>query len=265
MKEYYLPGEKKLFYKKNNFKVGRKTLVFVHGLSGSSSAWIPYEEKFKKDYNIISIDLRGHGKSFRPKSHMDYSINQFSEDIFNILNFEKVKKCIFISHSFGSIITLNFIKKYKNKVMAAIFLSASFLPSKKFISKIISPLYYIGRIIPSKNEGTHLNYNNYKNTGDWNLNRMYADIANTGISSYFNSLANIYKFDGAKILETIDFPVFIIHGKKDSLFSIEHAREMHLLIKNSKFFVIDNANHVFVINNIDELTKLIADFIKKIK
>lgn len=59
----YIYSPKKIFYKKNEFKPGRPALVFVHGLSDSSSAWLPYEKKFEAQSNILTFDLRGHGYS----------------------------------------------------------------------------------------------------------------------------------------------------------------------------------------------------------
>jgi len=50
MKESYF-SKNNIYYRINEFQPGRPTLVFIHGLSGSSSAWLEYEKKFEK--NII--------------------------------------------------------------------------------------------------------------------------------------------------------------------------------------------------------------------
>ena len=81
MKEFYFK-ENHIYYRMNDFKPDRKTLVFVHGMSGSSSAWIEYEEKFSKEYNVLTYDLRGHGKSHRYKKFNDYEIDKFTEDLY---------------------------------------------------------------------------------------------------------------------------------------------------------------------------------------
>jgi len=110
MEEKYLGTKNRIFYKKNNFNNKRKTLVFVHGLSGSSSAWEPYEKKFESNFNVLTFDLRGHGKSFRPKKISGYLIEKFSEDLYKLVKYEKINNFILIGHSFGNLIVLDFLK-----------------------------------------------------------------------------------------------------------------------------------------------------------
>ena len=38
-------------------------VTFVHGAGGSSSIWYRQIKEFKKHFNVILLDLRGHGKS----------------------------------------------------------------------------------------------------------------------------------------------------------------------------------------------------------
>ena len=64
----YIFQPKKIYYRKNDFRPDCPTLVFIHGISGSSSAWLLYEKKFKDQYNILTFDLRGHGNSWKPKN-----------------------------------------------------------------------------------------------------------------------------------------------------------------------------------------------------
>jgi len=85
MKEFFLGKKERIYYRKNTFKSNLQTIVFIHGLSGSSSAWHPYEKRLEKSVNILSIDLRGHGRSFRPKRLEDHSIDHFSKDVYKII------------------------------------------------------------------------------------------------------------------------------------------------------------------------------------
>lgn len=38
-------------------------VTFVHGAGGSSAIWFKQIRDFKKSYNVLLVDLRGHGKS----------------------------------------------------------------------------------------------------------------------------------------------------------------------------------------------------------
>ena len=110
-----------IYYRTNDFSNRKQTIVFVHGLSGSSSAWLEYEKKFTADYNLVALDLRGHGKSKKFKNYGDYEISNFVGDIEEILQELNIKKFILVSHSFGSVIALALIKRRKEDITKAIF------------------------------------------------------------------------------------------------------------------------------------------------
>ena len=80
MREHFLE-KNGIYYRTNNFVEGRPTLLFVHGIGGSSSAWYRHEATYDNKYNLISFDLRGHGKSKKYEDYKDYAREKFVEDI----------------------------------------------------------------------------------------------------------------------------------------------------------------------------------------
>ena len=46
---------------KNN--ISNEWVTFVHGAGGSSSIWYKQIRDYKKHFNVLLLDLRGHGKS----------------------------------------------------------------------------------------------------------------------------------------------------------------------------------------------------------
>jgi len=268
MKEYFLLDKEKIYYRKNDFKKVRQTLVFIHGASGSSSAWKPYENKFKNKYNILTFDLRGHGKSFRPKKLKNYSIDKSSNDLYKIVKKEKLSKFVLISHSFGNFISFSFIKKHRKFVKALILISADSAPAKRRVTSIISPLLFMSKLLGYlpvlKKEGSHIDYRLYTNTGDWNIRRFCADIPNTGLRSYFFSLYHANKADFRNLLPKIKVPVLVIHGQKDTIFPVESGKKISKAIKNSRFIVFEDSGHIIVLNNFVELSKEIDKFVRSL-
>ena len=53
-------------------------LVFLHGLGGSTEDWAPQVEAFASRYQVITLDVRGHGLSSKPRG--PYQVEDFTAD-----------------------------------------------------------------------------------------------------------------------------------------------------------------------------------------
>ena len=103
-----------------NYDISKKEsdsyLVFIHGVGGDLAAWKKERNLFhKKGYSTIAIDLRGHGKSGRPKLLKDYNLKFFARDIQTVLKHEKIKDFSIVGHCFGGMVTMIFHKLYPKK------------------------------------------------------------------------------------------------------------------------------------------------------
>jgi sigma-B regulation protein RsbQ len=265
MKELFFE-ERGIYYRSNGFNPKRRTLFFVHGLSGSSAAWGEYERIFKKKYNVLSLDLRGHGKSVRRGEYKDYAIKEFSEDLAALLKHCGIKKCVLISHSFGALIALQFIADHENMLSAAVLISPHFTIGKMWSARLIKPFLMLAAKMKPEQASLkisgHVDYSEYVNTGDWNVRRTIADVTNTGLMIYLYSTAQTYDFDGEAILEKIKIPVLLIHGAKDSIFPLKYGRVMAEKIKNSKLVVINEGDHILVLNHGEKVVAAISDFLR---
>lgn len=267
MKEYFF-ADKKIFYKKNDFLKGRPTLVFVHGLSGSSAAWIKYENYFENKYNILTFDLRGHGKSYKPRHFEDYTFVAMAEDMHALLKFENISNFILVSHSYGVLVALEYLSQYQNNTIGSIFLSPNYNVNKRWLAKIIKPFLHLTKLtnlLPfSERSRGHVDYNKYQNTGDWNLRRMIADIGITSPRVYFFCTRQSYNLNKEKFLSEINIPTLIIHGKQDTIFPYSNAVEMSQKIKKSELIILNNTDHIIVLNNFSEVSVAIEKFIDKL-
>lgn len=264
MKEFFFEP-RGIYYRVNEFKPDRQTLVFVHGLSGSSSAWLPYEKKLQSVCNILSFDLRGHGKSEKPHAYKEYQIEKFAEDLDELIEHWHINKFVFISHSFGCLIALAYLRKHQDKVSKVIFLAPNYSVGKMLSAKIISPLLSAGvpllKYLPfSSRARGHIDYSKHPNTGDWNIPRMLADISNTTIRVYLYATRQSYDFDGEDFLSEITIPTLIVHGKKDTIFPVRYGVLMAGKIKGAKLVLLEDADHILALNNVKEVMAEIKSF-----
>ena len=88
-----------LFHKTYLHPTSKEWVVFVHGAGGSSSIWFKQIREFSKHFNVLMIDLRGHGKSkrsFLNAFKKKYTFTSLAQDIVDVLDKEKIKSSHFV-------------------------------------------------------------------------------------------------------------------------------------------------------------------------
>ena len=86
-------------------------VTFIHGAGGSSTIWYKQLKEFKKAFNILLIDLRGHGnsKSLGLTTISKYTFDTISNDILEVIIHLKIKSSHFITY-FSSILETDFTR-----------------------------------------------------------------------------------------------------------------------------------------------------------
>lgn len=119
-----------------------KPLIVVHGLFGSSDNWRSMNKYFAKQNQVISIDLRNHGRS--PHSD-DQSLLDMAEDIYELCQDLALNKVNILGHSLGGKVAMKFAELYEQYV-------------DKLIIVDISPRGYEGKHTPLMDAMMALNF-----------------------------------------------------------------------------------------------------------
>ncbi len=124
MNETYLKiGDEILYYRHNQIKPNRKSIILVHGLGDSG---LSFEDVFKDNrlskYNLIVPDLIGYGRSSVAANKGQYSYDWHVKRLWKLINKLKLNNLLVVGHSMGGDITTllchtdknGLIKKYVN-------------------------------------------------------------------------------------------------------------------------------------------------------
>ena len=85
---------------------GRPTVVLVHGLDSTRFTWNAFIERQQQKYNIVALDLRGHGESSLGNVH-DFTASTLASDIrHTLLHLNVPFPIALVGHSMGGRIAM---------------------------------------------------------------------------------------------------------------------------------------------------------------
>lgn len=100
-------------------------LLLLHGFTGSSQTWRTFMKKFVKDYQVIAVDIIGHGQSAAPKEIKPYSMEAVVEALHELLQQLSLSQVNVIGYSMGGRLALSFAQRYPHLVKKLVLESAS--------------------------------------------------------------------------------------------------------------------------------------------
>jgi len=80
----------------------KEWVVFIHPLGGSSATFFNQVREFKKEFNLLLIDLHGHGKS--AKGIEGLSVEDIGRDILNVLDDVGIESAHFVGMCLGNVV-----------------------------------------------------------------------------------------------------------------------------------------------------------------
>lgn len=114
MKEYRLDNSPIVYYVSRREKA--QWILFLHAAFVNHNMFKAQIDYFKDKYNILTLDIIGHGKS--TKTQKGDSIEKMSEWINEILKTEKIDKIHIVGISLGAVLAQDFANKYPEAVQS---------------------------------------------------------------------------------------------------------------------------------------------------
>lgn len=120
-----LKSHKAHVFTKNEIDPSKSTIVMIPGAGMDHRTLSMFKlDKIKDDFNIVAIDLPGHGYTTGPLFNDVGSHTNFCVDLLDELN---LKNLIFTGHSWGGLIALDLSTKYQNEMTICMNIAYPFL------------------------------------------------------------------------------------------------------------------------------------------
>ncbi|KAJ7592486.1 Alpha/Beta hydrolase protein [Mycena floridula] len=107
----------------------KPTLLLLHGFPSTSFDWRHQIAFFSNaGYGLIVPDMLGYGGTFKPTNVEAYKSTLICKDLVEILDSEKISKCIVIGHDWGSKFVSRLANYYPERFIAFAFLAVGNMP-----------------------------------------------------------------------------------------------------------------------------------------
>ena len=237
-----------LHYTTHLSKEGAPWVTFIHGAGGSSSIWYKQIRAFQPNFNLLLIDLRGHGKSKKPiyEKLRSYSFDTIGDEVIEVLDYLKIRSTHWIGISLGTIIIRELSERFPERSKSMILggaimkmnLRGQVLMRLGVLLKSVVPYLVLYRffahiIMPKKShkESRNLFINEAKKLYQKEFQRWFTLVAE------INPLLRLFRIKDSRI------PTLYIMGSEDHMF----LPSIRKLVKNhtkSALRIIANCGHV---------------------
>ncbi|HEX8974249.1 MAG TPA: alpha/beta hydrolase [Patescibacteria group bacterium] len=234
----------KVHFYQSDLLDNEKTLVFLHGW-GSQAMHL--KGVFSQCENFIAIDLPGFGKSEVPKNA--WTTKDYSDFLEKFLEKNKIKKAIFVGHSFGGSVIIKYCSAHPEVEKIVLIGSAGIRNknTKIFFYKIGARIFNIFFALPVLK--------------DLRLKIRKGFYSAIGSEDYINAgemaatFQNVINNDLREDMRSVKAKAVLIWGENDKETPVSDARLMNELLENSELFVIPEAGHYVFLDNKTEFDK----------
>ncbi|MEO8711748.1 MAG: alpha/beta hydrolase [Parafilimonas sp.] len=241
-------------------------VVLLHGFAETNSIWNNQLQYLSNYCTLIIPDLPGSGESELPDiSSENLSIEALAENIYSIIQNEKINRCIMLGHSMGGYITLAFAEKYSEKLKAFGFVnSTAFADSeekKQVRTKGIEMIGSYGTHAFLKNTTPNLFADEFKKDHTAVVNKLIEEgshFEKTTLQQYYFAMRN--RPDRTHVLKNNNSPVLFVMATEDVAAPMPDVLKQVHLPEIAYIHIIKNAGHMTMLEAPEKLNWILKNF-----
>ncbi|MFS1518799.1 alpha/beta fold hydrolase [Bacillus sp. SCS-151] len=238
----------------------KETIIFLHPAFSDHTTFVDQFTSLSDQYNIIALDMIGHGKS-QPKKTSD-DIGTTIQHVKEIMDENNMKHCHIVGVSLGSLVAQGFAAKHPTLVKTVTVVGGYSIHNynkgilkaqkKEILSWVFKVLFNMEGFRRYVAEASTYKKHAY--------DRFYKS------SKHITRKSLKYMQGMQKILiksdEPVPYPLLIVYGEHDLEKGINHAKFWNKQSLGSKLHIVKDAGHCVNMEQPEEFNKVLTNFIK---
>ena len=262
-----------------------KPLIFCYGVVCNKEQWKYQTNAFKKNYQIIHFDYRGHNLSKSPKKSSQLTIQGCAQDLAAVMKELNIDQAVLLGHSMGVNVILKFYDLFPQKVSALVSICGTIKnPFETMFHTNLSQagfeflkMMYLKfpKQFPTlwkKSITSHTSQFltsilgfNVKLTHKKDIKNYLDGVSRQPVNTFFHFLQEMADFKGDKILKKISVPTLIIGGGNDLITPIQNQYHLYRRIPHAQFLKVPQGSHCAHMDMPELVNLRIEKFLKEIK
>lgn len=255
---YFENNGARLHYK----EVGQgNPLVFLHGFGWDLRQWENEVEYFSSTHRVITLDIRGHGKSTLPQGNV--SPDSFWKDVVALLDFLDIPSANLCGSSMGGHIALQVAINALNRVKSLILIGAICTNQFNRYERWIVPVNrFCQRLMPM----SWIAWSISVGLGKFNkearpyIREVVEGIPHDVYNRTWKAVTSMESRDG---LAKIQCQTLILVGDHDSM-TFRQQKYINNKISNSRLVIVKNAHHGTNFDNPEQVQNEIELFLQEL-
>lgn len=250
--EYLLTGED------NN-----EVIMFVHGAGMNLRQYLVQHEYFSKEFNVLSVSLRGHGKSSTPLNNKSeqFRLEKHRVDLLELLSYLNIQQVHYVGNSAGGIIGYEIIKSQPNVIKSlCTFGTTAELKYPSIVASCIVGINQVMFKISPERYSKFLARNTSKISSVQNEVSHQFMLSKDNVCYFQNNLGNYSYVD---VIEKLKIPYLLVQGEwdRDINNNLKTTIQAIKKNKNASLVKLDSAGHIANLDNTEEFNKILENFI----
>jgi pimeloyl-ACP methyl ester carboxylesterase len=238
-----------------SFLPDRKTLVFIHGSGGSHADWILQYTQLKNTFNIVAVDLPGHGQS---DGSGEQDVAAYAGWVKKLLEGLGIAKPILVGHSLGAAICLSFAIQHGDEAAAVVPVGGGVrMPVNPAILEGLKqdPAAIIA--LTAKFSVAKANRERLSGLIAENLSRANPEIMH-------GDFIACDRLDITEAVAQIAVPALVVCGAEDKMTPPALSEYLGKHIPGAKLALIAGAGHCVMLENPEAFNAALADFVNSL-
>ncbi len=243
-----------------------KSIVLVHGWAMHSGVWQDFARQLAQSYRVTCIDLPGHGYS---EPCDDFSLANISKALVNTVDAES--SC-WLGWSLGATVVLDVAARFPERVNSLILLAGNprFVPldsetGDDWPGMAVNMFDTFSNSLQQDHLAALPQFLSLQVYGSVNakiqllkLKERLSECAIPCLNILQSGLALLRHADMRPVLATLDIPVSVILGDKDTLVPVTVGKHLPDNYPDIQVNVLENAGHALFLSHQQELLALVS-------